>query len=66
MSGKYYPKQTGTGLLKRNKGSIRYKALQEIREGCDKTLSWLVLNLYMHLITQYQNLNKNRQNHKQK
>lgn len=45
MSGKYYPKQTGTGILMRNKASIRYKALQEIREGCDKTFNWLVLNI---------------------
>lgn len=37
MSGEYYPKQTGTGILMRNKGSIRYKALIETREGYDRT-----------------------------
>lgn len=39
ISGKYYPKQTGTGILMRNKGSIRYKALIETREGYDRTFN---------------------------
>ena len=40
----------------RNRGSIRYKALQKIRESYDKTFNWSVLNLYVHLIAQYLNI----------